>query len=105
MTGRDFDALPAEEQDRIVNELDAKGPARLIAESRPLNRRQRAVWKDIQRAIKTKMGRPKIGKGVKVISLSMERDLLKRADAYAKQHGLKRAQLVAESLRKLLAAS
>ena len=45
-----------------------------------------------------KMGRPKIGKGVKVISLSVEQGLLKRADAYAKRHGLKRAEMVARGL-------
>jgi hypothetical protein len=105
MTGRDFDALSAEEKARIVDELDRKGPERLIAESRPLNQRQRATWNGIKRQIKRKMGRPKIGRGVKVISLSVELQLLKEADAMAKRRGIKRAQLVAEGLRAVLKAS
>lgn len=90
------------EKARIAAELDAKTPEEHLAESRPLNRRERAVWKEIQRAIKKKAGRPKIGRGVKVISLSVERTLLKEADAYAKRRGLKRAQLFAEGVRTLL---
>jgi len=46
-----------------------------------------------------KPGRPKVGKGVKVISLSVEKDLLKQADVYAKRHGMKRTELVAVGLK------
>lgn len=57
------------------------------------------------RAGMKKGGRPKLGAhGVKVISLSVELDLLKRADAYAKKHGLKRAELVTQALNTLLPA-
>jgi hypothetical protein len=44
------------------------------------------------------MGRPRIRRGVKVISLSVERDLLKKADAYANRSGLKRAKLLTRAL-------
>jgi hypothetical protein len=45
-------------------------------------------------------GRPKFGKdGVKVISLSMEKQLLKRADAHAKKNGLKRAEFFSQAVR------
>jgi hypothetical protein len=47
-------------------------------------------------------GRPKVGKGVRVISLSVERGLLERADHYAQQHGLTRAQLFARGLAAVL---
>ena len=52
---------------------------------------------------KRQSGRPKFGKhGVKVIALSVERDLLARADAYAKEQGLKRAELFTQAILKLL---
>ena len=34
-----------------------------------------------------------------MIAVSVERGLLKRADAYARQHGLKRTELIAQALR------
>ena len=62
MTGRDFDALPDAEKERIYKELDDKTPEQLLRESRPLTKRQRAVHEEIQRSIRKKMGQPKIGK-------------------------------------------
>lgn len=38
------------------------------------------------------------------IQATMERGLLRRADAYARRHGLTRSQLIARGLEKLLAA-
>ena len=38
-------------------------------------------------------GRPKLGKGTRVVSVTVEIDLLRRADAYARKAGLKRAEL------------
>ncbi|MEA2734583.1 MAG: hypothetical protein QOE14_1034 [Humisphaera sp.] len=46
-----------------------------------------------------KMGRPKIGKGAKIVPVTIERGLLKEADSFARQHGLKRSQMVAQGLR------
>jgi len=51
------------------------------------------------------MGRPKVGKGAKTISLTVEQDLLKRADSYAKLHGISRAKLVAQGLRAILGSA
>jgi hypothetical protein len=51
------------------------------------------------------MGRPKVGKGARVISLSVERGLLELADAYARRTGMSRAQLVARGLENILAAA
>ena len=62
---------------------------------------ERKRWGRIRKA----MGRPKIGAGAKVISLSVEKGLLERADAYAGRKGLKRAQLVALGLEMALARS
>ena len=64
---------------------------------RPLNRREREEHRRAR-----KMGRPKIGQGVKVISLSVEQGLLKRADALAKRRKISRAELVSQALRAVL---
>lgn len=60
----------------------------------------RALWEKARR----KPGRPRRGQGSKVISLSMERDLLARADDLAKNMGLTRAALIERGLKAVLAA-
>jgi hypothetical protein len=50
-----------------------------------------------------KRGRPRIGNGVKVISLSVEQGLLARADRLAKKLKISRAQLVRRGLEAVLA--
>ncbi len=89
-----FIALPDSEKERIYREIDAKTPEQLFAESRPLSRKEREQWKKFQR----RMGRPTIGKGAKIISVSVERGLLKQADALAKEEGVSRAQIFARGL-------
>lgn len=90
----EFIALPDSEKERIVKRIQAQTPQQRLARSRPLNARERQQWK----RFKAKMGRPKVGKGAKTISLTVEKDLLDQADAYAKQHGISRAKLVAQGL-------
>jgi len=97
----DFIALPDSEKERIYNELDAETPEESLARSRPLNTRERQQW----RRFKAKMGRPKIGRGAKTISLTVELTLLKRADAYAKRHGISRARLVAQGLQSIIGSA
>ncbi len=67
-----------------------------LSESRPLNAAERKIWKRFQRKVR---GRPTVGAGAKVMSVSIERTLLKEADSFAKRHKLKRSQMVAEGLR------
>jgi len=55
-----------------------------------------------QRA-KKKRGRPRKGKGVKVISVSLERDLISRSDKLAKSLGISRSALIARGLKEALA--
>ena len=88
-------ALSESERERIVARLERETPRRRLARSRPLNAADRKRWKHFQQ----KVGRPKVGRGSKAISLTLERGLLQQADAFAKRHGLSRSQLVAESLR------
>ncbi|HUO08421.1 MAG TPA: hypothetical protein VM008_09000 [Phycisphaerae bacterium] len=64
---------------------------------KPLTALQRRKFERARRP-----GRPRIGKGVQVISMSVEKDLLKRADAQAKSEGISRAELFARGLRAIL---
>ena len=50
-----------------------------------------------------KVGRPRLGRGAQVISVSVERTLLKRSDALAKRMGVTRASLIARGLKAVLA--
>src|SRR3954469_12582595 len=95
----EFIALPDSEKERIFQELEAESPEDRLARSRPLNAEERRRWKKFQARAKARMGRPRVGKGAKTISLTVEKELLARADAYAKKHGMSRAKLVAEGLK------
>ena len=54
------------------------------------------------RRAKRKRGRPRVGKGAKVISVSIERGLLERSDRLADRLGTSRARLIAAGLERLL---
>jgi hypothetical protein len=90
-----FQELSPEEKERVYQEIDRKTPAEIRAESRPPTKSERARLERIAR----KIGRPKIGKGAKVVSISVERDLLKRVDVYAKSVGLNRSELFIAAVR------
>jgi hypothetical protein len=96
----EFISLPDSEKERIFRELDAETAEQSLARSRPLNAKERTQWRRFR-----KLGRPRIGKGAKTISLTVEKDLLKRADAYAKQHGISRARLIAQGLEVILGSA
>ena len=65
---------------------------------KPLSPEMKALWERMKR----KRGRPPVGEGSKVISLSVEKSLLQRTDNLAKKEGLTRAQLFARALENLL---
>lgn len=50
-----------------------------------------------------KAGRPRVGLGVKVISVSIEKELLAHTDNLARQLNLSRAALISEGLRRMAA--
>jgi len=91
----EFLALPDAEKNRIAAEFDKE---MVMDTFRPLSAEQRRLWAKAKR----RRGRPVVGKGVKVISLSMEIGLLKDTDAWAKRQGISRSQLVAKGLRKVI---
>ncbi|MFI5381906.1 MAG: hypothetical protein ACHRHE_21630 [Tepidisphaerales bacterium] len=65
---------------------------------KPLTAKDRALHARANR----KRGRPKIGAGVKVISLTVEKNLLNRADTYTRTHGMTRAQFFARAIEAVL---
>ena len=99
LTTERFVALSPAQQAQVIAQIEAKTPKQRLADSRPLNAAERAQWARFQAKVKRRMGRPKIGKGSAIISLSVERDLLARADRYAKAHGLGRSELFAACVR------
>jgi hypothetical protein len=92
-----FMALTDDQKSTEVARFDA--PADAI-ESRPLNAKEKARWNKIQRRLR---GRPKIGKGVKRIMVSMEAGLLDRADAFARKSHMKRSELIARAVETIIA--
>jgi len=72
----------------------------VIDKCKPLSPEMRERWEHAKR----KVGRPKQGRGARVISVSVERDLLARSDALARRIGISRAALISRGLKAVLAA-
>ncbi len=104
LSASEFIALSDEEKNRIAAEIDAETPEQRLARSKPLNARERVEWREIQKQMRRARGRPKVGKGVQKVSVSIERSLLDRVDAYAKTHKLKRSELFVSGVARLIKA-
>ena len=72
----------------------------VVTKSKPLTAEERAWWKRVRR----RPGRPRRGRGAKVVSVSLEQELLARSDALAKNLGISRALLIERGLKAVLAA-
>ncbi|MEO5763463.1 MAG: hypothetical protein ABIR28_14260 [Vicinamibacteria bacterium] len=83
---------------RLRRETQAFDQEMVVSKSTPLNAKEAGLWKTARR----KPGRPRVGDGVRVVSVSVERSLLEESDALAKRMGITRAALIANGLRKLL---
>jgi hypothetical protein len=90
-------SMTTEELAEAAKEFDQEF---IIDKFHPLSREARELWLRAKR----KPGRPRTGKGVKVISVSVEKDLLVRSDALARRLKIHRAQLIARGLQAVLAA-
>ena len=66
---------------------------------RPLNAAER---RQHQRAAKRGRGRPKVGKGAQRINITIERELLSRADALAARRDMGRSEMIASALEFLI---
>lgn len=90
-----FDDLSAEDKERIYREIEEAPPGKLWSESKPLTAADRRRFE----RVKKKLGRPKVGKGARVVSVSVEKELLDSADAFAKREGIGRTELFVRGLR------
>ena len=100
LDGRIFEAMSDAEKAKVIAEIEAHTPEQRRAKERPLSKKERDRFESIRKEIlqKRKAGRPVVGKGAKLVAVTIEKGLLKRADAYAKAHGLKRTELIARGL-------
>jgi len=104
-TGREFEALPRPERERIIAELDAASTEELMARSKPLTRSQAAAERRLRDAVnRRRRGRPKIGKGSKLVAVTLEQGLLEEVDRFARQRKMKRSEMIASGLRLLMAS-
>ena len=94
-TGKRWEEMNARQLAAATAEFDES----VIDRSRPMNAAERGRWKAAQRR-----GRPRVGKGAKAVSVTIEAGLLERADRMAKKLGLTRAQLIARGLVEVLRA-
>jgi hypothetical protein len=90
-------ARSADDLARSTAEFDRENVADEFHALSPASRRR---WAKVKR----KPGRPRKGRGVKVISVSVERTLLARSDAVARRLGVTRAGLIERGLKAILAA-
>ena len=72
---------------------------------RPLTAADKKLHRAVAATARRKAGRPVKGEGSEVVAVSVERGLLKQADAWAKRRKLGRSQLFTEALKSLLASS
>lgn len=88
-----YDQMTARELARATAEFNRPSPGRGLP-GKPLSAADRAAHRRAGLG-----GRPRIGQGAKIVPVSIERGLLKEADAFARRHKLKRSQMVAQGLR------
>ena len=87
--------------DELAEATAAYGREMVIDEFKPLTKAARGRWERAKR----KPGRPRRGKGVKVISVSVEQSVLEQSDRLAQELGLSRARLVERGLRHFIRLS
>jgi hypothetical protein len=89
--------MTTEELAEATKEYDREMPG---VPGKPLTAAQKAQHRQAK-----KMGRPKKGGGAQVIGISIERGLLKEADALAKRRKIGRSQLFVEAVEEAIAKS
>jgi hypothetical protein len=90
-----FEKMKAHE---LAEATEPYGQEMVLDEFKPMAAVARRRWERARR----KPGRPKRGKGVKVISVSVERELLSRSDDLARNLGVSRASLIERGLKAVL---
>jgi hypothetical protein len=92
----DFEALSDAQKEEFYEECEHLGPQ----DAKPLTAVQRRLHARARRR-----GRPRKGAGAEIVSLSIEKGLLRRAEKLAKAQGLSRSDLFSRGLRVLLAVA
>jgi len=92
-----FDRLTPAQKEAVFQECERMG----VDDGDPLT----AADKRRHRNAGLRVGRPRVGQGVKRINISMEKDLLKTADTFARKHGITRARLIAQSVQTYLSGA
>lgn len=90
-----YDQMNARELAKATRQFDEE---MVIDRSRELTPAEQSRWQRARR----KPGRPKVGKGARVISVSLEKGLLGRADRLARKLQVPRTRLIALGLEALL---
>jgi hypothetical protein len=90
----DFEALSDAQKEDLYRECQAVGATGGVA----LSAAQRRLHAQARRR-----GRPRKGQGARIVSLSIERDLLRRAQRLAEAQGISRSDLFSRGLRAVLA--
>ena len=93
---KEYWEMNAKELAAATKEFDRPGIAKTFRAMTPA---EEAAWRA---KVKRPRGRPRNGRGTKVISLGIEAGLLERADALAKKRRISRARLAAEGLEAVL---
>src|SRR5579884_1040214 len=84
----EFEAMTPDEKEEVYREVNREIPA---SELRPLNAAERKRWN----SFKKRLGRPKVGKGARLVTVSMERGRAEQIDEFLRRHGLGRSALFA----------
>lgn len=106
LTATAFEALPDSEKARILAEIESQTPEQRLATSRPLTAKERAQWKSFRnKALRKRSAQVRTDSDSAVVSLSIEKGFLRRADAYAKRHGLGRSEMFVRAVGSLIGAS
>jgi hypothetical protein len=102
-------ARPAGKQARSWSEMTAdeleaatKGFENIqLRDTRPMTTEERAVWERTRRG----RGRPRSGEGAVRVLVTLERRLKLEADAFAKEKGMGRSELIARALRQMIGSA
>jgi hypothetical protein len=92
-----YKRMSAGELDAETAKFDREG---IADESKPLTKSLQARLRKARR----KRGRPRVGKGAKKVLITIERDLLRKSDAFARRKKMSRSEMVARGLEALLAS-
>jgi hypothetical protein len=95
-------ALPDAEKERIWESFNREIP---LSETKPLTAREKTEFEAAQRAGRARLARERRQREkLRRVQVELETKLLKRADAYAADHGMSRAELIARGIKLAIAS-